>query len=68
MKKIIEYQSDDRTPSHEEIEEAVKIAGLEQSIVKLNWHFPYSGNYSILIYPGDTPEEIENKIPRTYGV
>lgn len=68
MRKIIEYQSDYNNPSREEIEEAVKIANLDQSIVKLKWYFPYSGNYSVLIYPEDSIEDIENKIPRTYGV
>lgn len=68
MRKIIEYRSDYDVPSQEEVEEAIKIANLEQSIIKLNWHFPYSGNYSVLIYPEDTVEAAYNKIPKTYGV
>lgn len=67
LRRVVEYRSDG-VPSSADIDEAVRIAGTERVVVKLSWHFPYSGEHTALIYPEDTVEEAENKIPRTYGV
>lgn len=68
MKRIIEYQCDGNVPTSGEIEEALRVAVAENAIVKLNWYFPFSGGYSVLVYPEDTFTDVENRLPRTYGV
>ena len=41
MKLVKEYLCDDRTPTDEELQEALQIANNEDCLVKLRWFFPY---------------------------
>ncbi len=68
MKLIKNYQCDSRTPSDDEIQQAINISNSENCIVKLSWFFPYSGNYSLSVYPNMSFEECKNKLPKTYPV
>ena len=68
MKIVKEYLCDNSTPSDEEVKECIEIANKEDCIVRLRWHFPYSGWYERYIKKDMTFEEINDSLPTIYGV
>lgn len=68
MKLIKEYLCDKSTPSDDEIKDCLKIAKEEDCIVKLIWHFPYSGQYERYIKKDMTFEEVNDSLPIIYGI
>ena len=58
-----------KTPSKEDIQEAVDYALHFACIVDLSWRVEYSGNYSIYIDANDNVDDVWfYKIPRLYGL
>ena len=49
MKLVKEYLCDKRTPSDEEIKEAIEVANNDNCIVKLRWFFPYNGWHELYV-------------------
>ena len=68
MKLVKEYLCDDRTPSDEEIKACIDIANEEDCIVKLRWFFPYNSWHDRYIEKGMTFEEVNDSLPKVYGV
>ena len=71
MSKLIvvkEYWIDDSHPSDDSIMDGIRIANAENCIVRINWHFPYSGSYCLTIRKEMTFEECKSKLPRCYPV
>lgn len=68
MKEIKEYLCDGRKPTDDEIREGIIIADTENCVVKLNWFYPYSGNYDLCIIPGMSFDECQKKLPKCYPV
>lgn len=68
MRLVQEYICDDRTPSDDEICQAISIAENNDCIVKLMWFFPYNGWNHILIDSDMTFEDCKAHIPRTYSI
>lgn len=68
MKLVKEYLCDDRTPSDEEIKACIDIANEEDCIVKLRWFFSYNGWHDRYIEKGMTFEEVNDSLPKVYGV
>lgn len=60
--------ADNRIPNDQEINQCIQIANTEDCIVHLEWHFPYSGFYSINITKGMTLKEIQDQMPNIYPV
>ena len=68
MKLIKEYQCDSCTPTDDEICECLEIAKAEHCIVRLNWFYSCSGDYSICITEDMTLNECQDELPSVYGV
>ena len=66
MKRIKEYKCDGRTPTDKELLMSIKIASDDNCIVKLNWFFPYTGNYSIEISSDMTLDMCKERLPKFY--
>ncbi len=59
----------DRTPTDEEIKEAISIASADDCVVNLQWFVAYNGYYRAVITKYDTLEHIKQRfIPRKYGL
>lgn len=65
---IIDYQCDSTTPSEEEIKQCIDIASSEHCIVRLNWFFPYSGEYVLNVTEDMSFEDCIEKLPKVYPV
>ena len=68
MIEVRNFKCDSSTPSEDEIREGVQIANEAGCIVRLNWFFPYSGNYRLDIMPGNTFEDCVQQLPKCYPV
>ena len=68
MKLVKEYLCDKRTPSDEEIREAIEVANNDNCIVKLRWFFPYNGWHELYVEKNMTFEQCKEKLPKRYGV
>lgn len=72
MIEIKNYWIDD-TPTIEDVKEAFELVHNNDIVVKLNWHFPWSGNYNRVVTKNTlekhTPESyFKDVIPHCYGV
>lgn len=68
MTLVKNYVCDSKTPTNEEILEAIEIAKRDKCIVKLSWNFPYSGWYSLSIDSTTSFEEAISSLPKIYPV
>ena len=68
MKELKQYICDGSTPTDNEILDCIDIAKKENCVVRLQWTFPYSGTYILMIYGDETLVECKLKLPKTYPV
>lgn len=68
MKLIKTYLCDDNTPTRFELEDALEIAKNEHCIINLEWIFPMSGKYSMMIDETMNVEDMELSLPNCYPV
>ena len=68
MQRIKEFLCDGKSPTDDELKEAIQIAEQENCLAKLLWHYPYSGWHHLYIQKGMTFEECKDKLPKVYYV
>ena len=55
-------------PNHDDIEYARQIVEKEDCYVQINYTGPARYAYSLAICPGDSHEDIFNRLPKVYGL
>ena len=58
----------DKVPSDDDIIECIELANKYDCIINLVWTLKWSGHFSRYIHPNSIFEEINNAIPRSYGM
>lgn len=54
-------------PSHDDIEYVLNLVNKEDCYVQINYTV-FGYEYDLLVCPGDTHEEIFNRLPKMYGL
>jgi len=57
-----------KSPSVEDIAEAILYASENNCLVKIEWHIPYSGSYSRVVHGDSNVQEIKDSLPKVYGL
>lgn len=68
MIRIKEYKCKNGIPSSDEIKRGIDISNSSKCLVRINWFFPYSGQYYLDILPGMTYEDCMAELPKVYPV
>ena len=55
-------------PKDNELTQILDIAKTEDCYVELTWFVPYSGWYKVIAHPNSTIEELQERVPKMYGV